>query len=40
MEDRPALILHRIRRQAEAAIRRGEKLDPRTILAMVRGERA
>lgn len=38
MEDRPALRLANIRRQAEHAIRHGETLDPRTVLAMARGE--
>lgn len=33
-----ALRLHRIRQHANAAIRRGETLDPRTVLAMTRGE--
>ena len=33
-----ALRLHRIRQQADSAIRRGEKLAPRTVLAMTRGE--
>lgn len=37
-EDRPAIRLHLIRQQAEHAIRRGEQLDPRTVLAMTRGE--
>ena len=37
-EDRLALRLHHIRQQAEQAIRRGEQLDPRTVLAMTRGE--
>lgn len=37
-EDRLALRLARIRRQAETAIRRGEKLDPHLIRAMTTGE--
>lgn len=40
MEDRPALILHRIRHQAETAIRRGDTLNPRTILAICQGRKA
>lgn len=39
-EQRLALRLHYICRQAEAAIRRGEKLDPHQIAAMARGEKA
>ena len=40
MEDLPALRLHRIRKRAEAAIRRGEKLDPRTIHDIATGRKA
>lgn len=39
-EDRLAMRLHRIRQQAEHAIRRGEQLDPRTILAICQGKKA
>lgn len=38
-EDRFALRLRQIRRQAEHAIRNGQKLDPRLIHAMATGER-
>lgn len=40
MEDLPALRLHRIRKRAETAIRRGEKLDPRTIHDIATGRKA
>jgi hypothetical protein len=39
-EDRLALRLHQIRRQAEAAIRRGEKLDPHHIHDLTTGANA
>ena len=38
MEDRLAVILAAIRRQAQDAIRRGVKLDPRKILAAADGK--
>lgn len=37
-EDRLALRLHQIRRQAEHAIRSGQKLDPHLIHAMTTGD--
>ena len=39
-EDRLALRLSQIRHQAEAAIRRGDKLDPHLICAMTTGVKA
>lgn len=39
-EERLALRLHQIRRQAEAAIRRGDRLDPHLIRAMTTGAKA
>lgn len=39
-EDRLALRLAQIRRQAEAAIRRGDKLDPHLIHSMTTGAKA
>lgn len=39
-EDRLALRLHQIRRQAETAIRNGQKLDPHLIHAMTTGVKA
>lgn len=39
-EDRLALRLHQIRRQAERAIREGQKLDPHLIHAMTTGVNA
>lgn len=37
-EDRLALRLHQIRRQAKHAIRTGQKLDPHLIHAMTTGD--
>lgn len=39
-EDRLAIRLHHIRREAERAIRNGQKLDPRFVLAAALGEKA
>ena len=39
-EDRPALRLHAIRKEAERAIRDGRKLDPHLIHAMSQGMKA
>ena len=40
MEDPLALRLHRIGQHANAAIRRGDTLNPRTILAICQGKKA
>ena len=36
----PAITLHRIRQLAQAAARRGTKLDPQHILALIQGRKA
>ena len=39
-EDRLAIRLHLIRKEAERAIRNGQRLDPHAIVALCRGEKA